>query len=74
MCRQRVGNYLVWGLYEQELGGVHPEQLHQVEDWEDEVEQGMPEAAHKVIQRVEHCHRSIRVGILLRNSPMHHLQ
>ena len=66
--------HLVGGLYEEELRGVHPEQLHEVEDREDEVKQGMPEAAHKVIQRVEHHHWSIRVGIPLWYPTMNNLQ
>ena len=49
--------HLVLGFKQQEVWGVHAEELQQVEDWQDEVKHGVAEAAHKVIQRMIHGHR-----------------
>jgi hypothetical protein len=47
---QEKARNLVSGLYEEEFWRVHAKELEQVEDRDDEVKQGMSEAAHKVIQ------------------------
>lgn len=48
--------HLVLGFQQQEVWGVHSEELQQVENGQNEVKHCMAEAAHKVIQGVVHSH------------------
>ncbi len=65
--------HLVLGFEQQEVWGVHAEELQQVEDRDYEVKHGVAEAAHEIVHGMIHHHRRRRIGVPLRYPPMQHL-
>jgi hypothetical protein len=49
LCLREEATYLVSCLYEEKVWCVHAKELQQIKDRDDEVKEGVAEAAHKVI-------------------------